>query len=183
MNALIANRRRKDFGREQDGKMLTLEQIRTFWDKPGVEELLMVLEKKGYIRRSDGKVNPTCGNMSFEVFKFLDPESISITVVSSDAHRLGIVQNGKPRRITPRECARLQGFPDDFILHPIDSWAYRQLGNSVSVPVVTAIVDDFLEHNPGFFARVRSVGPGLANRGGSAKALFGVGPGAVDSNS
>lgn len=39
------------------------------------------------------------------------------------------------RRITPREAARLQSFPDDFQLHPIDATAYRQLGNAVNVGV------------------------------------------------
>lgn len=101
----------------------------------------------GYLKEVNGKYNPVCGNMSFEVFKFLDPSSISITVVSSDAERLGVVQNGRPRRITPRECARLQGFPDSFHLHPVDSFAFHQLGNSVSVPVVTSIFNDFFKNN------------------------------------
>jgi hypothetical protein len=48
------------------------------------------------------------------------------------------------RRITPRECARLQGFPDSHRLHPVDGLVYRQMGNSVSVPVVTAVLDDAL---------------------------------------
>ncbi|MFL0604448.1 DNA cytosine methyltransferase [Cylindrospermopsis raciborskii] len=85
--------------------------------------------------------------MSFEVFKFLDPESISITLTSSDANKLGIVQNGKPRRITPRECARLQGFPDSYIVHQDDNAAYKQFGNAVTVPVIQAIVEDLIKHN------------------------------------
>ena len=146
MNAIVGNRRKKHFGVEQDGKELTLEQIKTFWDKPNIESILASLVSKGYLRLIAGKYNPTCGNMSFEVFKFLDPESISITVVASDAHRLGVVQNGLPRRITPRECARLQGFPDNFHLHPNDLVAYRQLGNSISVPVISAIFEDLICH-------------------------------------
>ena len=144
MDAIISNRRKKHFGAHQDGKKLTLAQIQSFWDKPGLEATLASLISKGYLKQVDGKFNPVCGNMSFEVFKFLDPASISITVVSSDAHRLGVVQNGMPRRITPRECARLQGFPDDFMLHPNDNFAYRQLGNSVSVPVISAIFRDLI---------------------------------------
>lgn len=146
MKAIISNRRKRHFGFEQDGKELTHDQINTFWDQLNLNMLLSSLVAKGYLRVIDGKYNPTCGNMSFEVFKFLDPESVSITIVTSDAHRLGVVQNGIPRRITPRECARLQGFPDDFVLHPIDSWAYRQLGNSVSVPVITAIVENLISN-------------------------------------
>lgn len=135
---------KKHFGIEQDGKELTIEQIQTFYDKSNLKSLLETLVSKGYLRIIADKYNPTCGNMSFEVFKFLDPESISITVVTSDAHRLGVVQNGVPRRITPRECARLQGFPDDFVLHPNDALAYRQLGNSVSVPVISAVFEDLI---------------------------------------
>lgn len=44
-----------------------------------------------------------------------------------------------PRKLTPRECARLQGFPEDFIIPVSDSQAYKQFGNSVSVPVIEAI--------------------------------------------
>lgn len=46
---------------------------------------------------------------------------------------------GKPRRLTPRECARMQGFPDSFKPHPTASQACKQFGNSVAVPVVAAI--------------------------------------------
>ncbi|SCY62426.1 DNA (cytosine-5)-methyltransferase 1 [Nitrosospira sp. Nl5] len=147
MDALIVNRRKKYFGSHQDGKMLTMEQIRTFWPHQDVEETLASLVQKRYLKSAGGKYNPVCGNMSFEVFKFLDPSSIAITVVSSDAHRLGVVQNGVPRRITPRECARLQGFPDEFALHPDDASVYRQLGNSVSVPTVAAIFEDLIMNN------------------------------------
>ena len=44
-----------------------------------------------------------------------------------------------PRRLTPRECARLMGFPDTFRIPVSDTQAYRQFGNSVVVPVVTAV--------------------------------------------
>lgn len=48
-------------------------------------------------------------------------------------------KNRNPRKLTPRECARLQGFPENFILPISDAAAYRQFGNSVAVPVVEAI--------------------------------------------
>ncbi len=51
-----------------------------------------------------------------------------------------IPQEGKnPRRLTPRECARLMGFPDSFKIVCSDYQAYRQFGNSVVVPVVEYI--------------------------------------------
>lgn len=147
MNLLIQNRRKPIFGTHQDGKKLTLEQIKTFYKDDNILSVINSLKTKGYLKEENGKYNPVCGNMSFEVFKFLDPESISITLTSSDANRLGVVQNNRPRRITPRECARLQGFPDTFIINPSDSYAYKQFGNSVSVPVIKAVVQDFLREN------------------------------------
>lgn len=44
-----------------------------------------------------------------------------------------------PRRLTPRECARLQGYPEDYKITVSDTRAYKQFGNSVVVPLVTAI--------------------------------------------
>lgn len=147
MNALIANRRKSVFGNHQDGKRLSTEQIRTFFDVLELPEILDSLEKKGYIKQVDGKYNPVAGNMSFEVFKFLDPESVSITLVSSDAHRIGVVHKGVIRRITPREAARLQGYPEDYVIHPDDKVAYFQFGNAVSVPVIRQVIVDLVENN------------------------------------
>jgi DNA (cytosine-5)-methyltransferase 1 len=48
--------------------------------------------------------------------------------------------NKRPRKLTPRECARLQGFPDQFIVNAVsDVQIYKQFGNSVTVPVVEAV--------------------------------------------
>lgn len=44
-----------------------------------------------------------------------------------------------PRVLTPRECARLQGFPENYIIPVSDTQAYRQFGNSVAIPVIRAI--------------------------------------------
>lgn len=51
----------------------------------------------------------------------------------------GYLVDGKARRLTPRECARMQGFPESFIINPLDNQAYKQFGNSVSVPVILEI--------------------------------------------
>lgn len=54
-----------------------------------------------------------------------------------DGSEILIAQKGKnPRRLTPRECARLMGYPDDYKIVVSDTQAYRQFGNSVVVPVV-----------------------------------------------
>lgn len=47
--------------------------------------------------------------------------------------------NQNPRKLTPRECARLQGFPDSFKIPVSDTQAYRQFGNSVVVPLITNV--------------------------------------------
>lgn len=47
--------------------------------------------------------------------------------------------NVNPRKLTPREAARLQGFPEKFIIPVSDMQAYKQFGNSVAVPVIRAI--------------------------------------------
>lgn len=147
MNLLIQNRRKHDFGTAQDGKKLSIEQIQTFYKREDILSVIASLIEKGYLKAEFGMYNPVCGNMSFEVFKFLDPESVSITLTSSDCNRLGVIQNNRPRHITPRECARLQGFPDSFIVNPDKLFAYKQFGNSVSVPVIECVVSNFLEQN------------------------------------
>jgi DNA (cytosine-5)-methyltransferase 1 len=50
-----------------------------------------------------------------------------------------------PRRLTPRECARLMGFPDEFIIPVSDTQAYRQFGNSVVVPMMSAVAETLIQ--------------------------------------
>lgn len=53
--------------------------------------------------------------------------------------------NKRPRKLTPRECARLQGFPDNYIINAVsDVQIYKQFGNSVSVPVIRAVANQLL---------------------------------------
>ncbi len=57
-----------------------------------------------------------------------------------DGSEVLIEQDGEnPRKLTPRECARLQGFPDTFVIPVSDTQAYRQFGNSVVVPLMAAV--------------------------------------------
>ena len=71
-------------------------------------------------------------------------ESVYTSTISAryykDGSEILVDQKGKnPRKITPREAARLQGFPDDFIIPVSDMQAYKQFGNSVCVPVIKAL--------------------------------------------
>lgn len=59
-----------------------------------------------------------------------------------DGSEILIAQDGKnPRRLTPRECARLQGFPDSFKIPVSDTQAYKQFGNSVVVPLMENVAE------------------------------------------
>jgi DNA (cytosine-5)-methyltransferase 1 len=76
-------------------------------------------------------------------FGLFGPEDTSRTLSAryhKDGAEILIKQNRKnPRRLTPREAARLMGFPDTFEIPVSDTQAYRQFGNSVVVPVVKAV--------------------------------------------
>jgi DNA (cytosine-5)-methyltransferase 1 len=77
-------------------------------------------------------------------FGLVGPSDVARTL-SARYHKDGseiLVSRGprrNPRRLTPRECARLMGFPDNFVIPVSDTQAYRQFGNSVVVPKMTAI--------------------------------------------
>lgn len=63
-----------------------------------------------------------------------------------DGSEILVPQPGKnPRRLTPRECARLMGFPDDFKIVCSDTRAYKQFGNSVVVPVIEKVAHKMAE--------------------------------------
>ncbi|SDI03934.1 DNA (cytosine-5)-methyltransferase 1 [Paraburkholderia steynii] len=79
------------------------------------------------------------------------PQSVTRTL-SARYHKDGseiLVYQGekkRPRRLTPRECARLMGFPDTFRIPVSDTQAYRQFGNSVVVPVMREVARIMLPH-------------------------------------
>lgn len=63
-----------------------------------------------------------------------------------DGSEILIAQKGKnPRKLTPREAARLQGFPEEYIIPVSDTQAYKEFGNSVAVPVIEAIATEIIK--------------------------------------
>ena len=76
-----------------------------------------------------------CGGMGRERNLIVD-KRISVEEIKS---RKTVANSEYIRRLTPREFARLQGFPDDFVLASNDTNAYKELGNTVTVPVIAAI--------------------------------------------
>lgn len=76
-------------------------------------------------------------------FGLTDLNGVSRTLSAryyKDGAEILIPQRGKnPRRLTPRECARIQGFPDKFIIPVSNNQAYKQFGNSVAMPLIQAV--------------------------------------------
>ena len=78
-------------------------------------------------------------------YSLFNKDSLYTNTLSARYYKDGseiLIDQGKdknPRKITPREAARLQGFPDTFKIVVSDSQAYKQFGNSVAVPVIRAI--------------------------------------------
>ncbi len=82
-----------------------------------------------------------------------------------DGAEILIPQKGEnPRRLTPRECARLQGYPDSFIIPVSDTQAYRQFGNSVVVPLMKSVgrnlVSEIIRHDKQYSSKRHSVSSG-----------------------
>jgi DNA (cytosine-5)-methyltransferase 1 len=67
--------------------------------------------------------------------------------MGSGGHNVPLILDGKGiRKLTPRETARLQGFPENFRLPPLsDSHLYHQFGNSVTVPLIRALADSIVQ--------------------------------------
>ncbi|WP_052123212.1 DNA (cytosine-5-)-methyltransferase [Flavobacterium beibuense] len=82
-------------------------------------------------------------------FGLTDLNGISRTMSAryyKDGAEILIPQKGKnPRRLVPRECARLQGFPDNFVIPVSDNQAYKQFGNSVVSPLMQAVGEKVVE--------------------------------------
>lgn len=98
---------------------------------------------EGHQRRTTANLERGTGFTAFTA----DLDKPSNTIVArygKDGKECLIPQDGKnPRKLTPRECARLLGFPENFILPDSDAPSYKQFGNSVVVPVVKEIVKQF----------------------------------------
>lgn len=95
----------------------------------------------GYeIRDINGQAGAiVCGGMGRERNLIVDKRLTDFTPVT---HIKGEVNRQGIRKLTPREWARLQGFPDSFKLELADTHLYKQFGNSVTVNVIEAIANE-----------------------------------------
>lgn len=166
LNAMVSERRKKRWAEIygidwMDGMPLTIDMIKTFWDKDNLPEMLDSLSKRGYVkrehpkRRVDGRriqdeslpegYNIVAGKMSFEISKILDPEGITPTLVAMDMQHLFVVDNGGLRTLSLREGLRLFGYPDSFKFDVSKSDGYDLLGNTVVVPVIQSVAGRVLD--------------------------------------
>lgn len=83
-----------------------------------------------------------CGGMGRERNLVIDDR---ITDFTPTTHIKGVVNREGIRKMTPREWARLQGFPDSFVIPVADASAYKQFGNSVAVPAIQATAEKILK--------------------------------------
>ncbi|MDO4544951.1 MAG: DNA (cytosine-5-)-methyltransferase [Bacillota bacterium] len=163
LNMLLKERRKKKWAEEigikwMDGMPLTESQIRTFFDKEELTEILEDLTEKGYLtleypkklvdgRRVPDETKPigyniVAGKLSFEFSQILDPKQLAPTLVAMDVDKLGIVDGKGLRKLTVKEGQLLCGYPENYDLSMISNKeAFDLLGNTVCVPVIRAIAE------------------------------------------
>jgi DNA (cytosine-5)-methyltransferase 1 len=121
----------------------------TTGDKAKVHSKYVLTEKLWLYLQNYAEKHRKAGN-GFG-FGLVTPESVTRTL-SARYYKDGseiLVSRGKkkaPRRLTPRECARLMGYPDTFRIPVSDTQAYKQFGNSVIVPVMTEMARIMAPH-------------------------------------
>jgi DNA (cytosine-5)-methyltransferase 1 len=101
---------------------------------------------KGHINRSKRNKERGTG-FTVSLADLQKPSNTLVARYYKDGKECLVPQSGKnPRMLTPRECARLQGYPENFICHPSKTPAYKQFGNSVAVPVIKKIAEEILKY-------------------------------------
>lgn len=115
-----------------------------------INEKYTISEKlwQGHIRRKEAHLNKGNG-FGYSLFNKNSTHTNTLSArYYKDGSEILIDQSElkkHPRKLTPRECARLQGFPENYIVDAVsDVQAYKQFGNSVTVPVIRAVATQLL---------------------------------------
>lgn len=123
------------------------ETVRRVYDPEGLSPTLTTSE--GGHRQPKiltvGNVNPSGKGMNGNVF---DSKGLSHTLTTNKGEGIKVKENYRVRKLTPREYARLQGFPDTYEQIVSNSQFYKQMGNAVTVNVAHAIalqIKEFLD--------------------------------------
>ena len=169
MKRLLKKRRHKKWAdiigiKWMDGMPLTAEQIHTFCEDYNLQKLTNLLDDlvvKKYLsyehpkQSINGKripdtnldkgYNIVTGKLSFELNKIMDPDGYSPTIVATEGDKYGVIDNGKIRRLSERECLRFFGFPDEYQSNIPIKDLYDLVGNTVVIPVVEFVGERLLE--------------------------------------
>ncbi len=101
---------------------------------------------EGHIKRTKRNLDRGTG-FTANLADLDKPAKTLVARYGKDGKECLIPQKDKnPRKLTPRECARLQGFPESFLLPVSNAAAYKQFGNSVAVPVIQSIAQNILKY-------------------------------------
>ena len=174
MSVLLRQRRKKKWAEIKgiiwmDGMPLTLNEIHSFYSFISLDELKGLLDDmvdkkylryehpKNLITDENGKsqreyatdvekgYNIVTGKLSFELNKILGKNCIAPTIVATEANRIGVIDNGKIRRMSERECLRFFGFPEWYNSNIKHSDLYDLIGNTVVTPVIKSVTSRVLE--------------------------------------
>jgi len=129
---------------EKNGEPLPLKSIL----EKNVDEQFTISDKlwAGHQRRTANNLARGTGFTAFcaDINK---PSNTIVARYGKDGKECLIPQKSKnPRMLTPRECARLQGFPEEYIIPVAKTAAYRQFGNSVALPVIKEIASKIITY-------------------------------------
>lgn len=128
-----------------EGEPLALESI--LEDNPSADYTISERLWAGHQNRTQRNLDRGTGFTAF-VADLKKPSNTIVARYGKDGKECLIPQGNEspPRMLTPRECARLQGFPENFVIPQGKTSAYKQFGNSVPVPVVRKIAKEIVEN-------------------------------------
>lgn len=145
--ALLAQCEKKEI---KDGLSVLTQYLhnRKYLSPAGLNEALSFMAEEVLDKEGSGRLALKDDHLElffkefFEV-PFPGPETPKFSFIDLFA---GMGDGINPHRLTPRECARLMGYPDEYIINAVSEvQAYRQCGNSVVVPLVTAVAEQLVK--------------------------------------
>ncbi len=150
LEKMVTERRNKTRAKNKgvplkDGVGLDFNELATLYSGQNLQKDIEDLLIKGYLKQyripsyDKDLYDIVCGRLSFQFTKFLDPNKFALTLVATDVEHTGVVDGEGIRKLTIKECLRLDGYPDDYKMNIEYRKALDLLGNTVVVPVIKSI--------------------------------------------
>lgn len=135
----------------KDQKLKPLPQFKSILETQDIEKFTLSDKLWAFLQEHAKKHSLKGNGFGYGLMNESDITSRTLTArYYKDGSEVLVAQKNKnPRKLTPRECARLMGFPDSFIIPVSNTQAYKQFGNSVVVPVIdmfSTSINEFLEY-------------------------------------